>query len=184
MKIFLSTWMVRFKIFHYISSFIFFQKWLNGMKSNQLSFSFFFFRNKLFKSKRGTVWHCSRFCSSRRNYIGINLISTKLCIYVPLPQVEWFHQNYFVPNVYSWHSWDRNNDYWCGNSSNQERTNLCDMLHDPLLWIPCSIHGYFFDGYDINFEVCKTNLCTLLDFYGLSKPFIYFFQILYGLESI
>ena len=147
---------------------------------------YFFFRDELFKSKRGTVRHCSRFCSSRRNYFGIDLISTKLCIHVPLPQVEWFHQNYIVPNVYSWHSWDTDNDFWWGNNPNQERTNLCNMLHDPLLRFPCSIHGCFYDCYDINFEVFKKYLCALLDFYGLFKPFIYifFFQILHGLESI
>jgi hypothetical protein len=53
------------------------------------------------------------------------------------------------------------------------------MLHDPLLRFPCSIHGCFYDCYDINFEVCETHLCALLDFFGLSKTFTYIFFFRY-----
>ena len=90
------------------------------------------------------------------NYFGIGNVSTQFWIHVPLPQVEWFHQNHFVPNVFSWHSWIPDNDYWWGNNPNKERANLYNMLHDPLLWCNCCLHGCFYDCYDISFKVCKS----------------------------
>ena len=141
---------------------------------------FYFFRNKLFKPKRATVWHSSRLYSSMPNYFCIGLISTQFWIHLPLPQVEWFHQNHFVPNVYSWHSWIPAHDCWWGNNPNQERANLCNMLHDPLLWYNCSIHGCFYDCYDISFKVCK----QLYYFFGLWVNFHFIFQVLHGMESI
>ena len=114
-------------------------------------YRFYFFRNKLYKSKRGSLWHCSRLQSSMRNYFDISLISTQFWIHILLPQVEWLHQNHFVSNVYNWHIWVHDNDHWWRNNTDQKRANLCNMLHDPLLWCNSSIYGCFYDCYDIRY---------------------------------
>ena len=121
-----------------------------------IRFHSIFFRNKLYKSKGGPLWHCSRLHSSMLNYFGSNLISTQFWIHILLPQVEWLHQNHFVSNVYNWHIWIHNYDHWWRNNPDQKRANLCNMLHDPLLWCNSSIHGCFYDFYDISYKVCKS----------------------------